>query len=208
MRIILLIILFFSSVLSSFSQQNASYYIMDCPEFIIKSDSSFIYMEDFLSHRDDIGYENSIGCVGFSGINGFDQNRIHIENKHYTKIIVFLAYIADMDFGKYYNNDCTQCNPPINAIEQLCEFYKRTKYNFEVIYAYWAIYNARLLATINTTFYSNIEQFGVSYFMDETDEIKEKYPNSLPARNILLEEYGEKQYELLKGILKCQINEK
>ena len=44
--------------------------------------------------------------------------------------------------------------------------------------------------------------------MDETDEIKEKYPNSLPARNILLEEYGEKQYELLKGILKCQINVK
>ena len=113
-----------------------------------------------------------------------------------------------MDFDKYHNNDCTQCSPPINAIEQLCEFYKRTKYNFEVIYAYWAIYNANFLATTNTIFYSNIEQFGASYFMEETDEIIEKYPNSLPARNILLEEYGEKQYELLKGILKCQINVK
>lgn len=197
-----------SSVLSSFSQQTAKYYIMDCPEFILKSDSSFLYMENLLNHKDDIGYENRIGCVGFHGINGFDKNRIHIKNEHYTNLIIFLAYIADMDFDKYHNNDCTQCSPPTKAIEQLCEFYKRTKYNFEVIYAYWAIYNASFLATTNTIFYSNIEQFGASYFMEETDEIIEKYPNSLPARNILLEEYGEKQYELLKGILKCQINVK
>ena len=51
---------------------------MDCPEFILKSDSSFLYMENLLNHKDDIGYENRIGCVGFSGINGFDKNRIHI----------------------------------------------------------------------------------------------------------------------------------